>query len=214
MLCRGSVPAYMWGVMSTASMLEDFRSDGEDVDQIVGIWAFPGETAEERDGRMIEDMHGDLMRSATLGEVFSDNLLRKFFNLRPAYFAVKPRRNLPPSKYMRMKPVHRPSAAPCDFDALVAGRDKLNAHLHLVYGEQAHIATVDNAKYERFGVFLRRDGLTVMVTLTDKEAERRHGLVHEMSYSHFVSLVPTEIDGITVQVGQWHLDKTATAGLE
>lgn len=96
-----------------------------------------------------------------------------------------------------------------NYDSVLAARNKLSALLQETYGDEGRLTVKDKPKMARLNVFLRRNGLQVMVTLTDAENRAAPKMIAGKTYKEFISRIPAEVDGFPVRIAQWTLDKTA-----
>ena len=215
---QGAQPAYMYGMLCTADLLKihSERSESRRPEEIGGLWAFTGETNRQRDVRMAEDQKTDMLVHAEqyIGEL-SNDLLKLLYELKPAYFRVTYSAENKVLSVQRSSQFIKDKLAPtCTFEQLIAGRDSLQTELESAYADTATIATNSNPRQPRFSVCLRKNGLTVMVLLTDAEDNRHAGrdkqIVNSIAYTDYISKIPAVWGNCPVTVSQWTLDKSAT----
>jgi hypothetical protein len=130
-MTEGANPRYLWGLTSTACFLRHHD------EKMSGLWAFEGETAEQRDSRTIADMKEDMLEHPSFYPGgCSDELLRLLFALKPAYYYEYPRKGKAAKKILKPnKAVYQSGAAALDFDQLLLARNKLEQFLLDAYGQ-------------------------------------------------------------------------------
>jgi hypothetical protein len=99
--CQRANPPYTWGVMSTASLLKRHYSDTTVEEQFESnLWAFIGETAEQRDQRVIERFRREMVDYAsTFGAV--EDLLQILRDLKSAYYLITYAETGPATKILK-----------------------------------------------------------------------------------------------------------------
>ncbi|MBU6455330.1 MAG: hypothetical protein KGS72_26400 [Cyanobacteria bacterium REEB67] len=213
-LCHGAQPQYTYGMISTACFLKSYqeRSKKRRPEEIGGLWAFTGESNRQRDVRISEDQRTEmLIHAEEYAGGCSDDLLRLLYELRPAYFRVAyDADNKAISRVRSSQYIKDSETAKASFEQLIAARNSLQGRLNATYAETATIATRTNPKQPRFSVRLRKNGLIVMVLLTDAEDNRGKGAVAGEPFAQYVSQIPAVWESCEVKVDQWTLDRSAT----
>jgi hypothetical protein len=217
-LVHGAQPAYMYGMLCTADLLKMHaeRSQSRRPEEIGGLWAFTGETNRQRDVRLAEDQKTEmLVHAEAYSGGLSNDLLKLLYELKPAYYRVIYGDDNKPVSYLRRSQFIKDKTPPsCSFEQLIAGRDTLQTSLEATYADTATIATKSNPKQPRFSVCLRKNGLTVMVLLTDAEDNRYAGRdkqhVAGVAYADYIAQIAPVWENCPVTISQWTLDRSAT----
>ena len=211
-LCHGAQPQYTYGMISTACFLKTQRLKKRRPEEIRGLWAFTGESNRQRDVRLSEYKRTEMLIHAEEYEGgCSDDLLRLLYEMRPAYFRVAYDADSKAISRVRSSQYIKDSEpAKASFDQLIAARNSLQSQLNATYSETATIATRTNPKQPRFSVRLRKNGLIVMVLLTDAEDNRGKGTVAGEPFVQYISQIPALWEGCQVEVKQGTLDRSAT----
>ncbi|MDR3616450.1 MAG: hypothetical protein P4L53_23015 [Candidatus Obscuribacterales bacterium] len=201
---KGSNPRYVWGVQTAKTLVQ---RHGE----MQGLFAFEGETAEQRDRRVIADMREDLFEHLSFyNEGYGEDLSRLLFTLKPSYYYVYYVDGKAAKKVLnRRKPVYDSGTAPLDFDQLLQARAKLENFLLETYGDSGFFTPLQSEpRKTRFAVFVCEAGLNVKVTLTSKEGKFNDVNVDGVPFAHFVARVPDMFESFAVKTNYWTLDKS------
>src|SRR5277367_2328389 len=111
-------PPLTWGTMSTGQYIKKYKVHGVKQQLKTGVLRFEGQTPEQKDAEtaeemrcefmiFAEEMHNESLRTALVGEAFSDEALRELYHLEPAYYEVSYAENAPATKVLKTKCVIR-----------------------------------------------------------------------------------------------------------
>jgi hypothetical protein len=200
----GSNPRFMWGVQTAATLM---KRHGE----MQGLFAFEGETAGQRDRRVMADMREDLFASISFSkDDVSEELLRLLFTIKPAYYYTYYVDGKAAKKVLnRRKAVYDSGAAPLDFDQLMQAKKKLENFLLETYGDSVLFTPLKSEPSKtRFSIFICESGLNVKVLLTSKEGKFNDVNVDGVPFAQFVARVPGIFESFAVKTNYWTLDKS------
>jgi hypothetical protein len=105
-------------------------------------------------------------------------------------------------------PTHPQVEPKIPFAQLVIARDVVLRTLKELYGDAMQFDTKKRKGVERAGVYLKRNGLTVMITLRHEEAPGRdQEHIDGKPFKEFTAPIPRKVNDVPVEVSYWTLDR-------